>query len=89
MEVSDLITIGPDILGGTPVFKSTRVPIKTLLDYLENDLRRIGAAVVMIQSEILTIKATDYRRLVIPQSDKVFGSGRCLLKRNASRPCAA
>ncbi|QGZ92607.1 DUF433 domain-containing protein [Microcystis aeruginosa FD4] len=25
----------PDILGGTPVFKGTRVPIKTLLDYLE------------------------------------------------------
>ncbi len=26
---------GPDILGGTPVFIGTRVPIKTLLDYLE------------------------------------------------------
>ncbi len=25
----------PDILGGTPVFIGTRVPIKTLLDYLE------------------------------------------------------
>ena len=25
----------PDILGGTPVFVSTRVPMKTLLDYLE------------------------------------------------------
>jgi uncharacterized protein (DUF433 family) len=25
----------PDILGGTPVFTGTRVPIKTLLDYLE------------------------------------------------------
>lgn len=25
----------PDILGGTPVFRGTRVPIKTLLDYLE------------------------------------------------------
>ncbi len=25
----------PDILGGTPVFVSTRVPIKNLLDYLE------------------------------------------------------
>lgn len=24
----------PDILGGTPVFIGTRVPIKTLLDYL-------------------------------------------------------
>ena len=25
----------PDILGGTPVFVGTRVPITTLLDYLE------------------------------------------------------
>ena len=25
----------PDILGGTPVFKGTRVPVKTLFDYLE------------------------------------------------------
>lgn len=25
----------PDILGGTPIFFGTRVPIKTLLDYLE------------------------------------------------------
>lgn len=25
----------PDILGGTPVFIGTRVPIETLLDYLE------------------------------------------------------
>ncbi len=25
----------PDILGGTPVFRGTRVPMQTLLDYLE------------------------------------------------------
>jgi len=25
----------PEILGGTPVFRGTRVPVKTLLDYLE------------------------------------------------------
>jgi uncharacterized protein (DUF433 family) len=25
----------PDILGGTPVFVGTRVPVQTLLDYLE------------------------------------------------------
>ncbi|WP_026101272.1 DUF433 domain-containing protein [Synechococcus sp. PCC 7336] len=25
----------PDILGGIPVFVGTRVPVKTLLDYLE------------------------------------------------------
>jgi uncharacterized protein (DUF433 family) len=30
-----LITSTPDILGGTPVFRGTRVPVETLIDYLE------------------------------------------------------
>ena len=37
MNALDLITIDPDILGGTPVFKGTRVPVKTLFDYLESN----------------------------------------------------
>jgi uncharacterized protein (DUF433 family) len=31
----DVITSSPDVMGGTPVFAGTRVPIQTLLDYLE------------------------------------------------------
>ncbi|MCL2727932.1 MAG: DUF433 domain-containing protein [Bacteroidales bacterium] len=31
----DVINIDMDILGGTPVFLGTRVPIKNLFDYLE------------------------------------------------------
>jgi len=30
-----IINIDPEILGGTPVFFGTRVPIKNLFDYLE------------------------------------------------------
>ena len=30
-----LITINPGLLSGTPVFSGTRVPVKTLFDYLE------------------------------------------------------
>lgn len=37
MDRQDLITIDPDILGGTPVFRGTRVPIRTLFEYLENN----------------------------------------------------
>jgi uncharacterized protein (DUF433 family) len=37
MSVGDLITIDPEILGGAPVFKGTRVPVKSLFEYLEND----------------------------------------------------
>jgi uncharacterized protein (DUF433 family) len=30
-----VIARGPEILGGMPVFRGTRVPFKNLLDYLE------------------------------------------------------
>jgi uncharacterized protein (DUF433 family) len=30
-----VIIKNPEILGGTPVFRGTRVPIQTLFDYLE------------------------------------------------------
>ena len=30
-----VISRHPDVMGGTPVFYRTRVPIQTLLDYLE------------------------------------------------------
>jgi uncharacterized protein (DUF433 family) len=31
----DIIIKDPDVLGGTPVFRGTRVPFQALLDYLE------------------------------------------------------
>ena len=37
MNTSDIITVDPEILGGAPVFRGTRVPVKTLFEYLEND----------------------------------------------------
>jgi uncharacterized protein (DUF433 family) len=35
MKKNPLIVRSDEILGGTPVFAGTRVPIETLLDYLE------------------------------------------------------
>ncbi len=29
------MTRSPDVVGGTPVFAGTRVPVQTLIDYLE------------------------------------------------------
>ncbi|MDQ3816350.1 MAG: DUF433 domain-containing protein [Acidobacteriota bacterium] len=29
------VTSSPDVMGGTPVFAGTRVPVQTLLDYLK------------------------------------------------------
>jgi uncharacterized protein (DUF433 family) len=30
-----VISCNPEVMGGTPVFSGTRVPVQTLLDYLE------------------------------------------------------
>ena len=34
-RLSDIVRCDPDVLGGTPVFAGTRVPIQSLFDYLE------------------------------------------------------
>lgn len=31
----DVISISPKVMGGTPVFKGTRVPVQSLFDHLE------------------------------------------------------
>jgi len=35
LKDSSLISASPEIMGGTPVFTGTRVPVQTLLDYLK------------------------------------------------------
>ncbi len=35
MRIQDVVSIDPEVMGGTSVFKGTRVPIKSLFDYLE------------------------------------------------------
>jgi uncharacterized protein (DUF433 family) len=35
LKRSSIISVSPEIMGGTPVFACTRVPVKTLLDYLK------------------------------------------------------
>lgn len=32
---TSIISVSPEVMGGTPVFAGTRVPIQTLLDYLK------------------------------------------------------
>ena len=34
-SLNGVITRDPEILGGTPVFRGTRVPFQALLDYIE------------------------------------------------------
>ena len=35
MESASVILSDPEILGGTPCFRGTRVPVDSLIDYLE------------------------------------------------------
>ncbi len=35
MKKPRIVSIDPDVMGGTPCFTGTRVPIQTLLDYLQ------------------------------------------------------
>lgn len=37
MSTDSVITVDSEILGGTPVFAGTRVPVKTLFEYLEDN----------------------------------------------------
>jgi len=36
MTLKEIVHSDPEILGGTPVFVGTRVPVRILLDYLED-----------------------------------------------------
>ena len=35
LKNSPVISTSPEVMGGTPVFSGTRVPVQTLLDYLK------------------------------------------------------
>ena len=42
MKQSSVVHSDPDILGGTPVFIGTRVPVQALIDYIEGGHSRAG-----------------------------------------------
>ncbi len=67
---SSVISADPEVMGGTAVFAGTRVPVKTLLDYLEagqtldefldhfpSVSRQQAIAVLQLANEMLTQRA--------------------------------
>lgn len=34
-NVKQIVSVSPDVVGGVPVFKGTRVPVRVLLDHLK------------------------------------------------------
>lgn len=70
-QIMKVINIDKEILGGTPVFNGTRVPIKNLFDYLETgetideflddfpSVKREQIIKLLEFSEQITIKSTE------------------------------
>ena len=66
-----VLTRTPDVMGGAPVFYGTRVPLQTLLDYLEagesiDDFLEGFPSVTRVQVIAFLVEAKD--RLVEPVS---------------------
>jgi uncharacterized protein (DUF433 family) len=75
---SPLIISDPDILGGTPVFAGTRVPVRLLFDNLAD-----GASL----SEILEAFPTLQREQAVEalRSGRFPDRAKCLVKRHGAR----
>ena len=72
--LESVVRCDPDVLGGTPVFAGTRVPVKNLLDYLAagdnlerfidhfpSVTRKQAVAALEISNDLLTSRATPAR----------------------------
>ena len=77
MNPKSLITTDPEILGGTPVFAGTRVPVESLFKYLEgnytlDEFLECFPTVTrdMAMEAVASIQPSEYRELCIPGKTK-------------------
>ncbi len=73
---SRVINIDPEILGGTPVFFGTRVPIKNLFDYLET-----GDTIEIFLEDFEGVSRTQVIR-VLEMSQKLIETSSNILHEN-------
>jgi uncharacterized protein (DUF433 family) len=71
-----VINIDPEILGGTPVFFGTRVPIKNLFDYLET-----GDSIEIFLEDFESV-SKDQVVKVLEMSQKLIESSANILNEN-------
>ncbi len=71
-----VINIDPEILGGTPVFYGTRVPIKNLFDYLET-----GESIEEFLNDFEAVKREQVIK-VLEMSNKLIQSSTTILNEN-------
>ena len=71
-----VINIDPEILGGTPVFFGTRVPIKNLFDYLET-----GDTIEIFLEDFEAVSRNQVLR-VLEMSQKLIETSSNILNEN-------
>jgi len=69
-NANSLITIDPETLGGIPVFSGTRVPVKTLIEYLEagDRLDEGECSSPTLEGQTCFIVTLTFRHFLPPQS---------------------
>ena len=73
---SKVINIDSEILGGTPVFSGTRVPIKNLFDYLET-----GDTIINFLEDFESVKKEQVIS-VLQMSEKLIENSTNILNEN-------
>lgn len=71
-----VINIDPEILGGTPVFFGTRVPIKNLFDYLES-----GDSIEIFLNDFESVRKDQVIK-VLEMSQKLIETSTNILNEN-------
>ena len=66
---TSVVTVDPDVLGGTPVFRGTRVPVKSLFDFLE-----AGDSIEEFLENFPTVRREQIIELLETARDKVTTS---------------
>lgn len=74
--MAKFINIDKEILGGTPVFAGTRVPIKNLFDYLET-----GETIEDFLEDFESVKKEQVLK-VLDMSEKLIGNSSSILNEN-------
>ena len=62
-----IISRRPDVMGGTPVFSGTRVPVQTLLDYLED-----GDTIDQFLADFVTVQRVQVVRFLELAKDQLL-----------------
>jgi uncharacterized protein (DUF433 family) len=67
--VNEIISVSPEIMGGTPVFAGTRVPVQTFIEYI-----KAGESIESFLEGFPTVKREQLLALLDQARDLVLAS---------------